>query len=146
MSLTLKQLDEITTVLLRSTWKVVTRSCWRTPSSSTSSLTNVATACRRCRERSPSTSVCRRETPDVHGTLSTLYRCSSSRLYGLSTLSRGTGCLWHDRRTVPVFLVAVSTACRPSIVIHPVIRHRAESMNFASLPACSAAGYSNTFN
>ena len=52
----------------------------------------------------------------------------------------------HAFNAVPVFLVAVSTACRPSIVIHPVIRHRAESMNFASLPACSAAGYSNTFN
>jgi len=36
--------------------------------------------------------------------------------------------------------------CSSSLSLPSVIRDRAESLNFASLPACSAAGYSNIIN
>ena len=47
-------------------------------------------------------------------------RLSTRRRYCLSTLWRQTGRCRHDFDTVPVFLVAVSTACRRSVAIQPV--------------------------
>jgi len=83
MSLTLKQLNEVTTVLLRSTWKVMGKLCWRIPSPSTSSLTNDVTTWSRRRyclsTLSPETSRLRPSADAVarHRTLTArLQRCA----------------------------------------------------------------------
>jgi len=121
MSLTFEQLNEITTVLRSTWWKVMGRLCWRIPSPSTSSLTNDVTTTV-CETPSllpvnavawdvPSTSVCRRRREER--TLTT----------------RPSHCAGVPRRCLycPSSEIALNRWTSP-------------------LPACSAAGYSNIIN
>ena len=119
-SVTLKQLNRVTTVL-RSTWKVTGRLCWRIPSPSTSSLTNDVT-----------TTVC--ETPSLLPVNAVASDVPSTSV-----------CRRHREGTDADNTTVAPCRCSSSLSLPFVIRDRAESLNFASLPACSA-GYSNTFN
>ena len=106
-SVTLKQLNGITTVL-RLTWKVMGRLCWRIPSPSTSSLTNDVT-----------TTVC--ETPS---------------LLPVDVVARDqpipSVCRLHREGTDADNPTVAPCRCSSLLCLPSVIRDRVESLNFAA--------------
>ena len=108
MSLTFEQLNEITTVLRSTWWKVMGRLCWRIPSPSTSSLTNDVT-----------TTVC--ETPS---------------LLPVDVVARDqpipSVCRLHREGTDADNPTVAPCRCSSLLSLPSVIRDRVESLNFAA--------------